>query len=601
MRYFHGEGVTQDYSHAANLFRQAAEQNDPQGQSSLGECYAHGWGVTQDYAEAVQLFRKSAAQGNLMAQFDLGLSYRDGHGVTQDCSEAVQWFRRSAERGYDLAQINLGLCYYKGQCVSQDFSWAVKFFRKAADQENSNAQCLLGVCYALGQGVTQNVEDAFAWLDLATAGGDNKIRETRDRLATSLTTQQLAEAQTRKSQIILQSQISPALKNQMVTSEYSSLTSPAPDQVSTAQFAWFFQPGSHTEAPKVLTTRWKVLFSLVTFLVGVGGVTGFLNVWLLDEQKKQLKDKFENWWLSVQYLDRRQFALTVAAKISVFLDSFFGVRFLSVKFLWRSFCVSTGLLVASLALIGVFNGELVGISPSVNYETPMNWVRTNWDALGERFTNPSDSKEEKEEHLKQWNQLKERILRFDTKGWRTLYAAVLFTCLIVSNSCFFPLSLAFSRAILREMVAAGRTFTCFALFITNAVLIGLLGGIFLIVLWTLAVPAIWFGVILIVAFLWGTAKVLYLALLPIAIPVAWVFSPPAIKSMVLIAFCPCGLTLLVTFFTVVTLGFRRGIHTFISAILLRCATKGPLVIIGASVTLIVGVITLLARWSTWSF
>jgi hypothetical protein len=600
MQYFNGAGVTQDYSQAVLLFRRAAAQNDPQAEASLGVCYARGSGVTQDYAEAVHWFHKAAAQGNLLAQLNLGLSYRDGHGVTQDCSEAVQWLRRSADRGLDLAQIDLGLCYYHGQCVSQDLVQAATYFQRAAKQENPDGELLLALCYAEGQGVTQNNVEAFAWLDLAAAGGQTKAKEIDDKVATSLTTQQLAEARARQSQILLETQISPALKNQSVTREFSSITSSTPTKVSTSLFYWSYRPGVQTEASKVITERWKVLVSLVICVIFIGCATRFLNVWLLDEQKQHLKQRFEDWWLNVECLDRQRFALSVAAGISTFLDSYFGARFFSAKSLWRSFCISTSLLLASLSLIGVFNGELAGISPSANYETPIKWVRINWDVLGDRLTNPTDSKEEQEQKVKQWRDLKDKILRFDTRGWRTLYATVFFTCLIIANSCLFPLSLAFSRVVLREMVAAGRTFTCFALFVTNASLLVVLSGVFLLILWTLALPAIWFAVALATVLLWQ-AKVLYLALLPIAIPVAWTFSPPALKSMVLIAFCPCSLTLLVTIFTMATLGFRRKLHTVLSSILLRCATKGPLVLIGAFVTLLVGLITLLSKWSTWSF
>lgn len=50
-----------------------------------------------------------------------------------------------------------------------------------------------------------------------------------------------------------------------------------------------------------------------------------------------------------------------------------------------------------------------------------------------------------------------------------------------------------------------------------------------------------------------------------------------------------------------TQGFRNKIHAVISAILLRCATKGPVIIIGATAILIVGLITAMTKWSTWSF
>ena len=85
-----------------------------------GYSYYHGLGVAQDYSAAADWFRKAADLGHVGAQNSLGYSYYYGEGVSRDYVEAVTWFRRAAEQGHAGAQINLGHAYYHGEGVSRD-------------------------------------------------------------------------------------------------------------------------------------------------------------------------------------------------------------------------------------------------------------------------------------------------------------------------------------------------------------------------------------------------------------------------------------------------------------------------------------------------
>ena len=92
-----GEGVEQDYTEAARLYRLAAEQGDAVAQYSLGDCYQNGEGVEQDYTEAARLFQLAADQGYADAQENLGLLYFKGNGVQRDCDAALYWLRLSGK------------------------------------------------------------------------------------------------------------------------------------------------------------------------------------------------------------------------------------------------------------------------------------------------------------------------------------------------------------------------------------------------------------------------------------------------------------------------------------------------------------------------
>ena len=107
-RYAMGEGVPQDFAHAATWYRKAAEQGYALAQTNLGVLYEDGKGVPQDFAQAAAWYRKAAEQGDAAAQDNLGILYQDGKGVPLDSAEAVTWLRKAADQGYGPAENNLG-------------------------------------------------------------------------------------------------------------------------------------------------------------------------------------------------------------------------------------------------------------------------------------------------------------------------------------------------------------------------------------------------------------------------------------------------------------------------------------------------------------
>lgn len=52
-----------------------------------------------DYTTAAQLWRERAQQGDAAAEFNLGVLYRAGKGVPQNLRMANQWFRKAAQQG----------------------------------------------------------------------------------------------------------------------------------------------------------------------------------------------------------------------------------------------------------------------------------------------------------------------------------------------------------------------------------------------------------------------------------------------------------------------------------------------------------------------
>ena len=170
-RYYHGDGVEQDYTEAIKWLRLAAEEGDANAQFYLGLSHSLGQGVVQDDREALKWHRLAAQQGIAESQFYLGLIYDSGNGVPENDREAVKWYRLAAEQGYDNAQYYLGLSYDLGEGVIENDSEAVKWYRQAANQGHADAQFYLGLSYDIGEGVLENDQEAVNWYRRAADQG----------------------------------------------------------------------------------------------------------------------------------------------------------------------------------------------------------------------------------------------------------------------------------------------------------------------------------------------------------------------------------------------------------------------------------------------
>ena len=107
----------------------------------------------------------------------------------------MRWWRKAAEQGNASAQEELGVAYFWGNGIGQDHSEAAKWFRKAAEQGAIFAQLSLASLYERGEGVPQDFALAHVWLNLAAGQGQPAAKTELGRLASKMTSGQIAEAQ----------------------------------------------------------------------------------------------------------------------------------------------------------------------------------------------------------------------------------------------------------------------------------------------------------------------------------------------------------------------------------------------------------------------
>jgi len=136
---------------------------------------------------SIQRLRMQAEKRNVEAQFALGQAYDRGRDAPKDKTEAVRWYRLAALQGDAFAQNALADNYWEGTGVPKDDREAVRWWRLAADRGFAPAQHSLGKILAGGgQGVSADKPQAYMWLMLSAAQGDEEAGRQADILSKQL-------------------------------------------------------------------------------------------------------------------------------------------------------------------------------------------------------------------------------------------------------------------------------------------------------------------------------------------------------------------------------------------------------------------------------
>ncbi len=86
-----------DYQTAMREFK--AVEDDAKALYMVGIMYEKGEGVSTNFTEAADWFRKAADKGYSSAQYRLGRLYERGLGVEQNLDEALAWYKKSSRNG----------------------------------------------------------------------------------------------------------------------------------------------------------------------------------------------------------------------------------------------------------------------------------------------------------------------------------------------------------------------------------------------------------------------------------------------------------------------------------------------------------------------
>ena len=131
-----GYCVPQNQQEAFDLYKEAADENDPIAQYNMGICHLNGFVVKKDTTEALKYIEKSAIQGLHFAQYKLAfLYYYGGNTIKRDVSKGIEWLTLASNQGMPEAQYELSKIYYHGESgeVAPDYNKAKDLCRKAAE------------------------------------------------------------------------------------------------------------------------------------------------------------------------------------------------------------------------------------------------------------------------------------------------------------------------------------------------------------------------------------------------------------------------------------------------------------------------------------
>ena len=203
-------GASKDAKEGVRLLRLSLEHGNVRAAGPLGWAHANGEGVEKDYKEAARLYEKDASQGGARAAHALALLYLDGNGVIKDVEVALKWLKKSSEGGYMEAKKSLGRMYDYGIMVAIDRVTASKYYMEVALSGDVDCQRVMGARFSQGlglsgdanPGLSNDLNEAYAWYNVAASNGDSQASASREEIAKSLNAEQILAAQKRSREIL---------------------------------------------------------------------------------------------------------------------------------------------------------------------------------------------------------------------------------------------------------------------------------------------------------------------------------------------------------------------------------------------------------------
>jgi TPR repeat protein len=208
--FLQGELCPPDIPQAVALYQKAADQNLAKSQYALAMLYANGYGVPRhEHDTPLALLRKSAAQNYVPAVHELGERYRIGLGVPMDLIEAARYYNQawfqSQNQGTDQEAgrvINDFLSgehpYIPNPSLPRDlkpFARVAAVYLNAVRNLDSAAMVQVANWYQEGHFAFKDNVKALQWLTLAASLGSADASKQADNLKTTLTPEQLKQAQ----------------------------------------------------------------------------------------------------------------------------------------------------------------------------------------------------------------------------------------------------------------------------------------------------------------------------------------------------------------------------------------------------------------------
>ncbi|HQR19551.1 MAG TPA: trypsin-like peptidase domain-containing protein [Burkholderiaceae bacterium] len=195
---------------------QAAERSDRRGLLLRGLCLGFGWSGRVDVDKASDALLRAMDMGDPGAPAALGLIHAAAGKEPHGGMSTVALFETAAKRGSLRGMVELGKAYWNGAYGKQDYALVRRWLERAARSGDSEGRRWLGLMNEQGLAGPVNTVEAYFWLNLAmddaSASERTAIAKDRERVAKSLTSEQIQSAQELARNWTAQSSVAPLAK-----------------------------------------------------------------------------------------------------------------------------------------------------------------------------------------------------------------------------------------------------------------------------------------------------------------------------------------------------------------------------------------------------
>lgn len=139
-----------DYQHSIELYKKAAEKNDPYGITMIGHSYFDGVVNEKNIDKAVEYYEKAARLNSLEAIDSLYDAYSEKHDENTANIKYVEFLRTLAIEEVPLAMVRLYNTYIEEEIAPKDENTALYYLNKAVKMNCPRAISTLACAYGLG-------------------------------------------------------------------------------------------------------------------------------------------------------------------------------------------------------------------------------------------------------------------------------------------------------------------------------------------------------------------------------------------------------------------------------------------------------------------
>ena len=142
-----------------NASKARAEAGAVDAQIKIADAYCYGWGVPEDKQKAIFWYKKAIEQGSVEALVNSESCFTGTLGY-----EAVEYYRQLSAKGNTEAMLILASLHDEGDYFPKNDAEAFRLRLRAAELNNGQACRLVGSALIAGDGVQKNIEEGIKWL-----------------------------------------------------------------------------------------------------------------------------------------------------------------------------------------------------------------------------------------------------------------------------------------------------------------------------------------------------------------------------------------------------------------------------------------------------